>query len=125
MKKKPTTDPYCLTDAPGEKARVALFGPAVGCQRVGGGKHGLGRGFFGLLRDSGLLCLSVNGLFKPLAPAVVSHKGPQLEPVTHRQTDGLCGCRFFFHAASITQRVPHATKYFSHKILATRDTAVL
>jgi len=39
MEKSPHTDPHCLTDAPGEKARVALFGPAVGCQRVWGEKH--------------------------------------------------------------------------------------
>jgi hypothetical protein len=44
MEKSPHTGPYCLTDAPGEKARVALFGPAVGCQRVWGEKHGVSGG---------------------------------------------------------------------------------
>ena len=39
FEEKAHTDPYCLTDAPGEKARVALFGPAGYGHVVVGGKH--------------------------------------------------------------------------------------
>lgn len=76
-RKKPTTDTYCLSRAQGGM-RVALFVPAVGCQRVVGGKHGSGRGFFGLCRDPGFLGFTVDSFLKPDPASVVRHQRPKL-----------------------------------------------
>ena len=75
--KSPHTGKPCLSCAAGRTLRLALGLPAVGCQRVVGGKH-LGRGFFGLCRDPGFLGFTVDRFLKPDPASVVRHQRPKL-----------------------------------------------
>lgn len=92
-----------------------------GCQRVRGG----GKSWLLCLSNAGLFCLAVDGLFKPLSPAVVLHQTAQLEPVANWQADAVGFGLFGFHAASVSDVVPRATqKYFQKNLLTCGTTGV-
>lgn len=83
-----------------------------GCQRVRGG----GKSWLLCLSNAGLFCLAVDGLFKPLSPAVMLHQTAQLEPVANWQADAVGFGLFGFHAASVSDVVPRATQKYFQKI---------
>jgi hypothetical protein len=126
MEKSPHTDPYCLTDAPGEKARVALFGPAVGCQRVWGEKHGAsGRGgCFGPRGGALFVGVKPFQLFAKRVARLGGNASRKLADrglftaasgcdfdLRHAMGNQLCNEVFPVHAATIT-----VVRYFSKRI---------